>query len=152
MIVDISSDDLRVQAFHRVSVLEMPLASSLGHVVVKGTLEVSSVRIQPLAFHHGPRAEGAHELHSSLVEYIGTLSIFVTVLPLSAVDVLVVVNHHSFPVTLAVLPVTVVLPELVVVLLADAVLQVLLPFTLVGFGYDVFTWRSCVCVGPGTVT
>ena len=138
---------LGVQSLDVVAVLEVPLTRSFRHIIVELAFEESTVGIEPLSLDQVSALEIADKLLHGLVEYVGSLAIFLAVFPLSTIDVFVGVDHHSLSVLLAVLPVPVVLTQTCVVLFADSVLDVVLPGSSVDLALCSFGLGS---VGVGT--
>ena len=94
-------------------------------------LKVAAVRVDPLAADELAILELADVLLSRLEVDVGALAVLLSIGPVARVDVLVRVGHDAFAVPLPILPVTVVLADLGVHLLADSVLVVVNPGALV---------------------
>ena len=99
--------------------------------MTKVALEVAAVRVDPLAADELAILELADVLLSRLEVDVGALAVFLSIGPVTRVDVLVRVGHDAFAMPLAILPVAVVLADLGVHLLADSVLVVVNPGALV---------------------
>ena len=133
--VDVGALRLRVDALHHVAVGKVPASCSLRLVEPEVALEVGAVRVEPLAVDELSVFEFAHVLLACFEEDVGALAIFLSIGPVARVDVFVEVSHDSLAVPLAVLPVAVVLAHLGIHLLANAVLEVVNPGTLVLNGF-----------------
>ena len=72
---------------------------------------------------------------ASFSKHISGFSVFLAKRPVSWVDVSIFVSHNSFAVTLTVLPVSVVVTDSFVVLLADTRLNVIFPGAIVEVGW-----------------
>ena len=100
-------------------------------IIVEVALKESSIGVQPFATNKLAVLEHTDVLHSSLLENVSTLSIFLSVLPLSRVNVtglaLGGVDHDSFTVSLSVKPVSVVASEAGIDLFSDSVLLIVSP-------------------------
>jgi len=129
---DIGPLSLCVFSLHNVTVDENPFASTLGLVLVELALEVRAVRVDPLSSDELSVFVLADVFLSSLVDDVGALAFFVSVYPLAGVDIRINVSHDAFSVTVAVFPVSIVISDTNVFLLADAVLLVPVPLTAVG--------------------
>ena len=99
--------------------------------MAKVALKVAAVRVDPLTADELAILELANVLLASLEVDVGALAVFLSIGPVARVDVLIRVGHDTFAVSLAILPVTVVLADLGVHLLADSVLVVVNPSALV---------------------
>ena len=129
--LDIGSLGLSVDAIHLVSVSEVPAASPLWLVAAELALEVGAVWIQPLATHELSILELSDVFLGGVIEDVGALAILLAISPVARVNVFVSVGHDSLSMALAGLPVAVVLAHLRVLLLADALLEIVLPLSLV---------------------
>ena len=137
---------LCIVSVYLVSVFEMPSSFTLWLIVIKGSLEVRTVWIDPFTLDELSRFEQADILHTGLIEHISALAVFLSILPLSRVDVFIGVNHNSFSVSLAIQPVTIVLSNIEVRLLSNAVFLIHLPLTFIGV-FVFFIPRSRVGIG-----
>jgi len=86
----------------------LPFAFALWLVVVKLACELGAVGIFPLSLRNLAIIPFSYEFHSCLEEYICTLSMLLTIFPVSRVDILVNIGHDSFTVSEVIFPVTVV--------------------------------------------
>ena len=112
----------------------MPFASTLRHIVVEAAHEVASIRIFPVTLNHLALLVLANKLLACLEEDVSALTLFLAVCPLTRVDVLIGVVHHTFTMTLSVVPVAVVRTNIAVSLLANAALKVVLPAAAISVG------------------
>jgi hypothetical protein len=131
---DVGTLSLCVDSFDHVTVDEDPLAGTLGLVLVEFALEVGAVRVDPLSSDELSVFVLANVLLAGLEDDVGALAFFVSVWPLTGVDIRINVRHDALSVTVAVLPVAVVISDANVLLLADAVLLVAVPLTAIGNG------------------
>ena len=99
-----------------------------------------------MALDEAPILEQTNEFFTCLFDDVGALTIFLPGIPVSRVDVFVFVCHHSFSMTLVILPVAVILANVLVSSFADAVLLVVLPLTLVCDLASIFGTLGCVSV------
>ena len=122
---------LGVNSFDFVAVGEVPAASSLRLVKSELTLEVGAIRVEPLSSDQLTVFEFSNIFFTRLEENVRALSVFLSVFPVTRVDIFIQVGHYTFSAPLSVLPVAVVLTYFRVHLFADAVLAVVNPSALV---------------------
>eukprot|EP00354_Favella_ehrenbergii_P010011 CAMPEP_0170466672 /NCGR_PEP_ID=MMETSP0123-20130129/10541_1 /TAXON_ID=182087 /ORGANISM="Favella ehrenbergii, Strain Fehren 1" /LENGTH=224 /DNA_ID=CAMNT_0010732853 /DNA_START=58 /DNA_END=730 /DNA_ORIENTATION=- len=130
--VNIGALGLCVDALDDVAVCEFPAASSLGLVESEVALEEGTVGVEPFTFHELAVLEGANVFLARLLEDVGALAVLLASDPVARVDIFVDVGHDALAAALTILPVTVVLAHTSIFLLADAMLLVVNPGTLVG--------------------
>ena len=118
-------------------------------IKAKVSLEIASIRIDPLASDKLAILELADVLLASFEVDVGALSVFLPVGPVSRVDIFVSVSHDTLAVSLTTLPVAIVLADLGVHLLADSMLVVVNPGALVLNG---LLLRVGPCVGVITLS
>eukprot|EP00356_Strombidium_inclinatum_P002847 CAMPEP_0170481016 /NCGR_PEP_ID=MMETSP0208-20121228/1623_1 /TAXON_ID=197538 /ORGANISM="Strombidium inclinatum, Strain S3" /LENGTH=236 /DNA_ID=CAMNT_0010753645 /DNA_START=1 /DNA_END=708 /DNA_ORIENTATION=- len=129
--VAVDSLSLGVQTLDDVSVLEHPLAGALGLVVIEIAREEGAIGVLPLALYDLASLERTHEFLLSLFKYVSSLSVLLSILPLTRVNIAVYVLHDAFSVLLTLLPVAMVDSEARDSFLADAVLQIIIPLAFV---------------------
>jgi hypothetical protein len=125
---------LCVDSFDHVTVDEDPFAGTLGLVLVEFALEVGAVGVDPLSSDELPIFVLANVLLTCFEDDVCSLAFFVSVYPLTGVDIRINVRHHALSVTVAVLPVAIVISNADIFLLSDAVLLVAVPLTAIGNG------------------
>ena len=74
---------MRVDSRNFVSIFKHPLAVALRFVVVEVALEVTAVRVLPLAGYHLPLKELANELLTRFGENVRAFAVFLTIGPVS---------------------------------------------------------------------
>ena len=110
----------------------MPSALALWFVIIEVAFKVGSVRIEPLALDELSVFKCADVLHPRLLEHIRALPFLLAILPLTGVDVFVLVDHYALAMPFAVFPISVVLAYSEVSLLTDPVLVVVFPVSAIG--------------------
>ena len=109
----------------------MPNAVALWFVVLKATLEVDSIGVDPSAIVQLALLPVAGHLHARLLEQVCAIAVFVAILPPARVHVTVLVGEDALTMAATVFPVAVVLANIVVELLADATFGVGNPAALI---------------------
>ena len=109
----------------------MPNAVALWFVVLKATLEVDSIGVDPSAIVQLALLPVAGHFHARLFEQVCAIAVFVAILPPARVHVTVLVSEDALTMAATVLPVAVVLANIVVELLADATFGVGNPAALI---------------------
>ena len=120
-----------VDASDIVSIFKAPDALSLWLVVIEVAAEEIAVALLPLSACHLTLSEISNVLLIGLSECVGALAVLLSAAPVSRVEVLILVRHHTFTMALAVAPVAVVGSHARVGLFTDTASQVLLPGAVV---------------------
>ena len=94
-------------------------------------LKIAAIWVDPLTADQLAIFKGANVLLSRLEVDVGALAVFLSICPVARVDILVHISHDALAMPLSIFPVTVVLTALGVHLLADSMLVVVNPGTLV---------------------
>ena len=98
----------------------MPFTLSFWLVESEAALKVGSVGITPLSLHEVSILESANVLFARQFKDVGALTVFLSIGPVTGVDVLIFVSHNAFTMTLTILPVAIIFTDILVLLLADA--------------------------------
>ena len=122
---------LGVSAFKLVAVLEIPGALANRLVVLKVSFKVHTIRVNPSSTLNLSARPFTKHLHASLLACVGASSFLLTKTPPTRIDVTVRICKDTFSVTSAIFPIALVLTLSVVTHLANAMLAVLTPFTVV---------------------
>lgn len=145
ILVGVGALNLSVDTLDLVAVDVMPAAWTLWLIIIESTLKVRSILVSPLSIDHLTALELAHILHTSLLEYIGSIAFLFAILPLAGVHIFVLIDHNTLAIALTVLPVSVVATNARVDLQPNAVLVVVGPRSLVGV-LDLFCSKLVVGV------
>ena len=115
-----------------VAILEVPGTFAHGLVVLEVSLPVEAVRVDPLSGLHLALLPGSNQFHACFLKNIGAVTLLLTEAPPARINITgFLIGEDTFSVALTVLPVTMVLTDVVVDHLADAVSSVGLPLALV---------------------
>ena len=128
---NICTSCLSVDTFDLVAISKVPQTNTLRLVVSEVALEAATIWVDPFTRDKLTILESSDVLLARLEVNVSSLSVLLSVCPVSRVDVLVGVCHHALSVSLTFHPVAVVLANLRVHLFANTVLLVVHPSALV---------------------
>ena len=128
---NVSPSLLSVFSFNSISVLEYPFTFSSRFIVIESTFKISTIRIFPLSTYKLSTLPLPNKLHTSREKYISSLSIFLTIFPITWIHILINISHNSFSISESIGPVTVILSYSIVWLLTNSWFHILIPLSLV---------------------
>lgn len=120
-----------------IAILEVPGSCSLGFVVLEFSFKVSSVRVKPLSFKELSLKPLSNIFDSCGIENVCTLTLFLSLYPLSRVHVLVGVDEHALTMLLALRPFSVVLRLVGVIKSSDAMLEIVLELSIIDIPVEI---------------
>ena len=108
--------------FESVSVLEVPGTPAHWLIVLKVSFPVEAVRIDPLPGLHLALFPRADQFHACFLKHIGAVALLLAEAPPARINITgLLIGEDTLSVTLTIFPVTMVLTDVVVDHLADAV-------------------------------
>ena len=122
---------LFIETLQFVAVLEDPLSLAVGLVISKAALIVGTVGVDPSAMNNLALLPLSVDLHARGLIEIGTGTLLLSPLPPARVDITVGVSENALSMSATVFPVAIVFSFAIVDYLANTVLEVLLPFTII---------------------
>ena len=115
-----------------VAVLEVPGALAHWLIVLEASLPVEAVRVDPLSGLHLALFPGSDQFHACFLKHIGAVALLLAEAPPARINITgFLIGEDTLSVTLTIFPVTMVLTDVVVDHLADAVPRVRLPLAVV---------------------
>ena len=105
----IGCNKLLVPPFLSIGIVKVPLSRTFGFVVLELSLKISAIWVHPTSTYEVAFKPLSNILHGCGIEYVGSLSMFFTILPLPWVNILIWVDKHSFTLFAALIPLAIVL-------------------------------------------
>ena len=141
---------LSVFTFNNIPINKLPLAFAFGLVVIKGPNKLRAIWVFPFTSCNLSKFPFPNWFHSCLKEYISALAMFLSLFPVTWINVLILIGHNTLTVSLTVGPVTVVRAYSCINHFSNAIFEVIFPSTRVSVLLNILSisssWSLCISV------
>lgn len=129
-----------------VSILKCPCTKSLWLIVIKVTLIICSVFIEPLSIYHLSIFELANVFHSCLFKNVCSLSIFFSIFPLTWIYILIIIYKNSFSMSFSIFPISLISSWPGICLSSNSIFQIISPSSIIFVFFSFFWAKFRICI------